>query len=387
MGGGVFADQLALDSPDWEFFLEKTPYIDHMMVGEGELLFLKFLQGELPGSRRVYTFKDIGGKNMDLSSVHPPDYSDFDLHYYPYLGAYTSRSCPYQCAFCSETVQWGKYRKKSASQVVKEITYLYEKFDIQLFLMGDSLLNPIVTDLANEFILSGVAVYWDGYLRADRPVCSKENTLLWRRGGFYRARLGLESGSPRVLDLMRKKITCQQIKAAVSALAYAGIKTTTYWVVGYPGETEKDFQQTLDLIEELKNDIYEAECNPFNYFASGQVGTGQWNKTHQPRTLYPENARDMLMIQTRVLDHTPSREETYRRIGRFVEHCRQLGIPNPYSLQDIYQADERWQKLHKNAVPTQADLKGSTVHIDECRYVKEYISAANTQQDNKDFLL
>jgi hypothetical protein len=57
------------------------------------------------------------------------------------------------------------------------------------------------------------------------------------------------------------------------------------------------------------------------------------------------------MLQTQYLEIEPSQEENNRRLNRFVRHCNHLGIPNPYSLADIYNADERWQRLHPNAVP------------------------------------
>ena len=138
---------------------------------------------------------------------------------------------------------------------------------------------------------------------------------------------------------MSKKITVEQIKTAVSALAYAGIKTTTYWVIGHPGETEEDFQKTLDLIEELKSDIYEAETNPFWYVPNGQVNGDKW--ASRSTFLYPPWARDMLLIQQWVVDEEPSREVRYSRVNRFAQHCKKLGIPNPYSMIDIHHADKR----------------------------------------------
>ncbi|MGD2088773.1 MAG: radical SAM protein [Candidatus Aminicenantes bacterium] len=381
MGGGIFTGELDIDSPNFKFFLEKTPYIDKIIVGEGEKLFLKYLQGKLPESQVVYTLKDIDHETLNLDTVEIPDFTDFDLRYYPNLAAYTSRSCPFQCTFCSEVVIWGKYRKKTAKLVVEELNKLSKKHNYQLFLMSDSLLNPIITDLANEFINAGISIYWDGYLRADKPACNIENTMLWRRGGFYRARLGLESGSPHILQAMGKKIMPDQIKAAVSSLAYAGIKTTTYWVIGYPGETEEDFCQTLALIEELKDDIYEADCNPFTYLLTGQVNSHQWADENRSISLYPETARDMLMFQTWVLGGEPSRERTFQRLNRFVQHCNNLGIPNPYMLQEIQKADERWKKLHKNAVPSIVEFmpnKDNKSHtIDENKNIKKIVFARN----------
>jgi hypothetical protein len=386
MGGGVFADQLDTGSPDFENFLEASKnYLDHIIVGEGEILFLKLLEKKLPESQRVYTLKDNQGEFLDLSSVDIPDFSDFNPRDYPNLTSYASRSCPFQCAFCSETVQWGKYRKKKAAQVVDELIKLYKRHGCQLFLMGDSLLNPIITGLAREFIKTDTAIYWDGYLRADQPVCDMDRTLLWRRGGFYRARLGVESGSQRVLDAMGKKLTPGQIKDAVSSLAHQGIKTTTYWVIGHPGETEEDFRQTLDIIEELKNDIYEAECNPFNYHPSGQVKSGEWAEKNRRSLLYPEDAGNMLVVRTWVMSCEPSRQETFERVSRFVRHCKKLGVPNPYSMSEIYRADERWKKLHKNAVPSLVDFKDKETRIDECRYAEQRFTLKDVCEDDGDF--
>lgn len=375
MGGGIFADQLAPGSPDLEFLLKQAPYIDKVIIGEGEHLFLEFLRGEL-SSKRVHGLEDIGGKVLDVSTAAPPDFSDLQLQYYPHLGAYTSRSCPFQCGFCSETVRWGRYRKKSAARVVAELTELHRRYNFQLFMMSDSLLNPIITELAQALSESQHSFYWDGYLRVDPQAGDPDTALTWRRGGFYRARLGVESGSQRVLDLMDKRITPQQIKEAIASIASVGIKTTAYWLVGFPGETEEDFQQTLDLVTELKDDIYEVDFNAFWYFVNGQVDSDKWRE--QGYILYPPGAREMLILETRDLHCLPSREERFSRMNRFAQHLHRLGIHNPYSLNDIHRADERWKKLHKNAVPSIIEFKENGGYIDEAKGAKRLISAKNT---------
>jgi radical SAM superfamily enzyme YgiQ (UPF0313 family) len=388
VGGGIFADQLAPGSSDLDYFADGTrDFIDKIIIGEGEELFLRFLQGELDKSQRVFTLKDIGSTGLDLSTVTMdiPDFSDFDLSYYPHLAHYGARSCPFQCKFCSETVNWGRYRRKDVHQTVREFMQLYKKHSHQLFLMTDSTLNPIITDLSNACVKSHMAIYWDGFLRADRHVCNTENTLLWRRGGFYRAKLGLESGSQRVLDLMNKRITVEQSRKVLAALAYAGIKTTTFWLFGFPGETEEDFEKTMKFIEECQDNIYEADCNAFNYYLTGQANSEEWFKKNKSVRLYPKWAKEMLITETWILDCEPSREITYSRVNRFVKHCAELGIPNPYSLKDVYMADQRWKKLHKNAVPSVVELKGKDTYIDESRHVKEFITAAHRDLENEDF--
>jgi radical SAM superfamily enzyme YgiQ (UPF0313 family) len=385
MGGGIFSQEFEIASSNLKLLLEKKSYIDKIIIGEGEILFLEFLRGKLPVSQRIYTLKDIDGKILDIDSVDIPDFSDFNTRYYLNMASYASRSCPFQCSFCAETIYWGKYRKKKPKQIVNEMKKLYEKYKHPLFLMGDSLLNPIITDLSTELIKSDYTFYWDGYLRVDHHVCNVENALLWRHGGFYRARLGIESGSPHVLRLMGKNITLRQIRDAISTLAKTGIKTTTYWVIGHPGETEEDFQATLALIEELRDDIYEAECNHFRYFETGQVNSAEWKTKYKRYPLFPEDTKDLLMPRTWVLNCEPSREEALKRVNRFVAHCNNLGIPNPYSLSEVHEADERWQKLHKNAVPALIDFSEGNTYIDECKNVKKVLSLHDIKHDEGDF--
>jgi len=380
LGGGIFSQELEPGSENLRYLLEDTPYVDYIdgvFVGEGEILFLKWLQGELPAGQKVYMPDHIDREVVDLGSVKPPDFTDFDLNRYLGIAVYSSRSCPFQCSFCAETVYWGKYRKKKARHVALRMRQLAETYHRRLFVMCDSLLDPVVTDLAREVLKTGMALYWDGYLRADKQACEPGMALLWRRGGLYRARLGVESGSRKVLELMNKNITLHQVKQSISTLARTGIKTTTYWVIGHPGETESDFRQTLDLLAELQDDIYEAECNPFRYFETGQVNSSEWKQNRKRVLLYPDNTRSLLLTRTWTLEGEPSRSETMERVNRFVCECSRLGIPNPYSLQEIDQADERWKKLHKNAVPSFLELTNKKDRIDESMELKPLLQGDN----------
>lgn len=386
VGGGIFSGPFALGSPNMNMLLEQTTdTVDKFIVGEGEKLFLSYLQGELPNDQRVYSLKDINGYTLDIKSLSIPNFSDIDVSDYIQMSAYTSRGCPFKCNFCSETVNWICYRKKAAIQIADELDELYDKYKQQVFLMGDSLLNPVVDALSEELIRRKKSYYWDGYLRVDDKAAIVENAIKWRRGGLYRVRFGIESGSPHVLALMNKKITVNQIKNAVSSLAYAGIKTTTYWIIGYPGETEDDFQMTLDLIEELKDDIWEAECNPFVFYYNGQVSSDSW--CERRKKLYSDETNKMIGYVNWYLEEEPSREVIYSRVNRFVEHCKKCGIPNTYSLQDIYEADSRWQTLHCNAAPHLVNLKTSN-HLEQEKLVynhKYYIENTKLELDDGDF--
>jgi hypothetical protein len=384
LGGTIFSGELPMASPDFKFFLEKTPYIDKVIIGEGENLFLKVLKRELPETQRVFALKDFREERLDIGSFDLPDLSDFDLERYPFNAAFISKSCPNQCKFCNVAGFFGEYREKNVTRAVDQLEELYRRHGRQLFHMLDSLANPFMTDLARELIKRELSLYMDFYMRVSKEAADPETTYLWRRGGLYRVRLGVETGSPRLLELMGKDITPEQSRAAIKSLAQAGIKTTTYFVIGFPGETEEDFQQTLDFIEELKNDIWEMECNPFYYYYTGQPNADKWG--NHRKLLYPGYAREMLIAQTWILESDPTREERFRRMFRLTEHCKKLGIPNPYTTEDIYKADERWKNLHENAVPALVEFQDRGVYLDENKHVKVLIPAQESLRDEGDFL-
>lgn len=384
MGGSVFTIQLTPGNPNLDFFMEKTEdYIDKIIVGEGEIPLLKLLKGELPQSKRLISKEDVGGETIGFPPVDMYDFSDFNPENYNYVAAQGSTSCPNNCSFCNVPAFYGQYREKDSIQTVDEMVQINKKYNCQLFYMNDAMLNGVITPIAQEMIRRDQSLYMDGYFRIPE-VCTPEMAYLWRRGGFYRARIGVESGSQRLLDLMSKGITVEQIRHTVSTLADAGIKTTLYFVIGHPGETEDDFQQTLDLLEELKNDIWEAECNPFLYFYTGQSSNNEWSKLRT--LLYPEWAKDMLITQTWRVNCEPSREEMYSRICRFAELGKKLGTIIPWSIQGVNRADQRWKKLHTNAVPPVSDLLKNR-NTDENKYVKmlQYASPVEEEDDNFDF--
>lgn len=400
MGGSIFFNHFALGTPDLERFLKRTEsYIDKLFIGKGEILLLKYLQGELPPGQRVYTLNDIGdiggtGEKVNRTSLNGgnemkqkffggaggailqkaggarsrpkvaiPDMSDFNLDRYFYLSASASSSCPNKCSFCNVRFFFGDHKVKDPQQVVREMALLHEKYGHHLFFMEDSLMNTVIDDLSLGLKKENLPVYLDGYFRVDEPSCDIRKTMSWREAGFYRVRIGAESGAQHVLDMMGKKISPGLIKRSISSFANAGIKTTAYWVIGHPGETEEDFQKTLDLVEELKDDIWECECNPFTYYYRGQAAADEW--ADKRLLIYPEYLEDMLLTRTWGLDCAPARDEIYERVFRFVERCDKLGIPNTYTIGDIVKADERWKKLHENAVPSVLELSPKAKNIED----------------------
>ena len=345
MGGGVFADDLALGSDNLTTLVEEYPYVDHAVLGEGELLFLKLIQGEL-SHKRVISLADLKGDTLSMKDVPIPDFSNLEIKDYWHLTIEGARSCPFQCSFCSETIQWGEYRKKPMDLFTQQVIDLAEKYNNNAFFMGDSLMNPYIAQFANALLKRKANIVYDGYLRADKPVTHRDRLEVWARSGLYRVRLGIESASARVLDSMDKMTSPQIIADALKALANSGIRTTTYWIVGFQGETEEDFQETCDFIRENHRYIYELEAHPYYYYPYGQVGS----RLYQCHSLYPDDVTDVIKFRVWDIDASqPARHERYERLRRISSLASELGLPNIYTMADRYVAEDRWHLLHPQA--------------------------------------
>jgi radical SAM superfamily enzyme YgiQ (UPF0313 family) len=355
MGGGVFADDLALGSDNLTTLVEEYPYVDHAVLGEGEMLFLKLLEGDF-ANRRVISLSDLRGTSLEMKDVPTPDFTDLNFNNYYHLTIEGARSCPFQCSFCSETIQWGQYRKKPIKVFVDQVVELAERHRNNSFFMGDSLMNPYIQDFAKELIEREAKIFYDGYLRADKPVTNRDRTKFWARSGLFRVRLGIESASERVLGAMDKMTTPKVISEVLKSLVSAGIRTTTYWIVGFPGETEDDFGETLNFIEEHHHYIYELEAHPYYYYPYGQVGS----RLHQCRSLYSEEVTKVTKFKVwEIVDGDPPREVKYERLRRLSKLASSLGLPNIYTMAERYQAEDRWHSLY----PLAADVyEGTGTH-------------------------
>jgi len=346
MGGGIFADDLALGSDNLTTLIEEYPFIDRVILGEGEIPLLNLLQGEL-ADNKVVSIADFQGKTMEMKDVPAPDFSDLNRDGYYHLTIEGARSCPFQCSFCSETIQWGNYRKKPVGVLVDQIIELAQKYENHAFFMGDSLMNPYINPFASELIKRKANIIYDGYLRADKPVANHTFVRLWADSGLYRVRLGIESASARVLDSMNKMTSPAVISEVLKTLAKMGIRTTTYWIVGFPGETEQDFTETCDFIREHHKFIYELEAHPYYYYPYGQIGS----RLYQCHSLYPDAVTEIIKFKMWDIDDVnPTREVRYDRLRRISKLASDLGLPNIYTMADRYQAEDRWHQLHPLAV-------------------------------------
>lgn len=192
----------------------------------------------------------------DLGYSHGPVSGKF-------LPMLTSRGCPYNCAFCVvPSTNFRRWRFRSAKNVVDEIEYLVKKFSISEVHLED--LNPGMNkfrlrDISGELIRRKIKIIWKIIAGTKIEHLGDGETLkLMYKSGCRYISISPESGSPRVLNLMRKPFNHQFALEMIGIMNRLGIFSQACFVLGFPGESEHDLQLTRQYIKQLvKNGLDE----------------------------------------------------------------------------------------------------------------------------------
>jgi radical SAM superfamily enzyme YgiQ (UPF0313 family) len=267
--GGVHATSM------YEQILENYP-VDAIVFGEGEetivelveVLNDKVMQGMKTFLRQIpgIAFKSPSGEIIktnprepihDLDSIPFPRHELFaekikKTHCARML---TSRGCPNACTYCSVSAYWGhRWRARSAKNVVDEIEYITNRMPyVEEILFYDdtfTLDNQRVMDICNDIIKRGIKVRWQCSGRVD--VISKEMLIKMKEAGCVLMMFGVESGSAQILKNINKRITKEQIKAAIDMANEVGLKNYIYLMVGNQGETWETIKETSEFLATLK---------------------------------------------------------------------------------------------------------------------------------------
>ncbi len=169
------------------------------------------------------------------------------------IGVMSARGCPSSSVFCSNSI-WGKksYRMKSPLKFVDEIEFLYKKYGFKGFDFWDDTLTLSknhILGICDEILRRELKIEW--YARARVNTVNKEILLSMKRAGCVAIGYGIESGSPKVLEAIKKKITISQIKQAVKDTADIGIISKNFFMFSLPKEQEEDILMTINLMKEL----------------------------------------------------------------------------------------------------------------------------------------
>ena len=227
---------------------------------------------------RGISYKDGDGKVFhnpsrpfiqDLDSFPFPAWHLLDLEKYklPLIGEKflilaPIRGCPYSCTFCTaQTYYGGKLRKKSALKVVDEIVYNIERFNInQFFIWADTFTadRNYVKKICEVIQERRLRIGWTCNSRVDTVDLDLLKQMA--RAGCWMISYGLESGNQTTLDIVKKKISLRQSRDAVNMANDAGIKVAGHFLLGLPGESEKDLDETIRFALSLDIEMAQFYC-------------------------------------------------------------------------------------------------------------------------------
>ncbi len=173
-----------------------------------------------------------------------------------YYVMFTSRGCPYKCAFCMQ-VMGRKVRRRSTQSIIDEMNYAIENYGAHTFNFADEIFlfdNKNTRDLMGLFIKHNLhkKIKWSALTRAN--FVTPELIALAKKAGCIRLEMGVESGDDQILCKIDKSITVEQVKKAVKIIKDAGIPLGTYYIFGHPNETVKTLRKTAELAINLNTD-------------------------------------------------------------------------------------------------------------------------------------
>ncbi len=164
-----------------------------------------------------------------------------------------SRGCPFRCVFCDHTVTGRKARYRKPADVVDEMLHLEKEYspdDIFYFDDTFTLNKQRVIAISALLHQARQQISWSAQGRVDCITVGMLEAM--KIAGCSELYFGVESGSNRILKYLGKGFTTEQVREAFSLCHSVGIKPGAYLIVGVPGETRKDIEQTADLIAEIE---------------------------------------------------------------------------------------------------------------------------------------
>lgn len=241
----------------------RLPEIDYVVRGEGEHV-LPALIRDGDGDETI-----AAARIVDLDALPFPERNKFyagtgrDVAYLS-----TARGCPWRCSYCASPAIWPRVYARSAPNVLREVREIplaaaappgsNGRLRIAenqcLYIIDDTFTFHERRALEIIAGLAAAGVPWKCEARADTITPALARAM--QGGGCARVKMGIESGSPRILQSIGKGETVAEMRAAVRLLQAHGVPVTCYLMAGFPGETDDDLRQTIAFARELAADYY-----------------------------------------------------------------------------------------------------------------------------------
>ncbi len=270
LGGNIITrirDTLPAIEGLWELF-------DTAVVYEGESAYLQLTEAVESGGDFSklpnLIYKDESGIHVNkevcaekLSELPPPDFDGLPLEKYfvphlilPYLA---TRGCYYgRCTFCDHFQGYVEgFRTKQVDQITEEIKFLKDKHGTRFFHFTDESYPPaLFQKLSRKLIDDKLDIAWTTHMRFEESLLEEQ---VWKdvaESGCKYLHFGYESGNQRVLKLMDKSTKLDAIETNLRMSSEAGIWNHLMGFFGFPGETEKEADDSKAFVEKNSAHIH-----------------------------------------------------------------------------------------------------------------------------------
>jgi radical SAM superfamily enzyme YgiQ (UPF0313 family) len=224
----------------------------------------------------------------------------------------TSRGCPGKCTFCYKGVFGSRFRVRSPESVLKEVLYLKDNFEIEEFSIIDDCftIHPKRSmEFCDLLIKNNIKIHWS--LPAGIRVDNVTEDLLkkLKTAGCYRVGLGIETGNAEIMKFIKKGITLEQAKMAVSLSKKIGMECTANFMIGNLHETADTVNDTIQFAITLDPDYAQfTRAIPFpgskmyaTLKSQGKIITDNWDDY------------DYLVTDTKIFIHDNLSHETIQK--------------------------------------------------------------------------
>jgi radical SAM superfamily enzyme YgiQ (UPF0313 family) len=250
-----------------DLILRRFPWVEIICRGEGEITAPHLLRtlkdgGDLAGVRGI-SYRGPDGtvhhnpdrpRITDLDAIGFPAWEKIDLPIYAGYGMMTSRGCPYPCTFCSVAPVWNlESYSRSAENIVAEMVELHRRAGVEMFLFQDEFFvsgKRQVMDFCRRLTESGLDVRWKAFGRVN--LIDEDMMRAMADCGCVELRFGIESGSDRVLEIIRKGFSAADVLDLLPRAIPLFPRVDAFYVWGFPFETMDDFNQSLFQMVSLR---------------------------------------------------------------------------------------------------------------------------------------
>lgn len=332
----------------------ELPFVDSVVAGDGEIPLLRLCSliansegdPEFPGLHlKESGFRDSPDAfyvQENLDDIPIPDRSFLPIkHYGSVLSKsdlvttmITSRGCPYKCTFCKLNFQ--KTLHHSAERIIEEFKRIEELGIREVEIYDDTFTwsKKRVMDICRGLIDSNIKIEWSVRDRVSSADFEMYQNMY--KAGCRRIHLGIESGTQKVIDRMRKKIKVEQAKTAVDYAKRSGMTVLTYFMFGNLDETLEDMRNTIDFSLELDSDYAEFSITiPYagtemyeEALSSGLISYDYWREfaiNPTPNFRPPELIENHANIDQMVSLRDESLRRFYFRPRYFYKQAKEIG--------------------------------------------------------------